>query len=458
MRYRRSLRHRVVLAFALFGGAVSLMLAFGLYVSTMDLEKRLVDEALAADLDDYLAQLRDDPHSPPPASSRLRVYVRAADERGGDIPTGVRGLGPGRYQMVLGDLPYRVQVAERDGKRFYFLFNESQLVRRRHYVLGYLAGGVLVMVVMSAAGALWLAGGVISPVTELAQRVRGLGPEGSSRPLVEDFPGDEVGELATACDRYLERLRGFMDRERAFTADVSHELRTPLAVINGAVEVLHADDNLCERTRNRISRIERAAQEMSEIISALLVLAREDAAGAPPAAPCAVEALLHEAVDKHRYLLAGKPVEVALAVDASVSLPVAPTLLSIVLGNLIRNAFSYTDQGLIRVRLTGKGVTVQDTGLGMRQEDLVRAFQRYHRGVNRLGEGIGLSLVKRICDRNGWDIAIRSEEGRGTAVRLVFHQTDTRGPAPSGRAVPPAATLTKNLRNDYTSLTSLPLT
>jgi signal transduction histidine kinase len=253
---------------------------------------------------------------------------------------------------------------------------------------------------------------------------------------VEDFPRDEVGELATACDRYLDRLRGFIERERAFTADVSHELRTPLAVIKGAAEVLEGDDGLSERARDRICRIDRAAAEMSDITSALLLLAREEAA-APPQTSCAVEAVLGEVVEKHRYLLQGKPVDLALTVDGAESLPVEQTLLAIVLGNLVRNAFMYTHRGLIRIRLDCTGVSIEDTGTGMAEEEVARAFERYYRRGAGHGEGIGLSLVKRICDRYGWDVSISSKEGHGTTVRLAFPATP---PCPSD-AVPPGLAL-----------------
>lgn len=429
MRFKHSLRHRVVLSFALFGGAVSLLLAVGLYMAILDIEKRLIDEALSAELEDYVARLHRNPQSLPPATATIRGYVEAADKGAAAIPQELRGLAPGRHQIRLHNESLHVMVAERDGKRFFFLYNEAQLLRRERYLVAYLAAGVLVMVLMSAAGAFWLAGKVISPVTELAGRVRGLGPEAPSPALVGDFPADEVGELATACDRYLERLRRFIERERSFTADVSHELRTALAVINGAAEVLAADDTLDARVRDRIQRIERAAQDMSEITAALLVLAREGAQGTETVQECAVEPVLREVIDKHRHQVSGKPVEVEMSVTGCASIPAERVLLAIVLGNLVRNAFAYTDSGRIRVTLDPQGVTVEDTGAGMRREDLDNAFRRYYRGAGSRGEGIGLSLVKRICDRHGWQVTIASEEGRGTAVRLDFLPPSSANPS-----------------------------
>jgi signal transduction histidine kinase len=63
---------------------------------------------------------------------------------------------------------------------------------------------------------------------------------------------------------------------------------------------------------------------------------------------------------------------------------------------------------------------VQDTGVGMGPEELARATDRYYKGPSSAGSGVGLSLVKRICERYGWHIVLDSKEGEGTAVEIIF--------------------------------------
>ena len=132
-------------------------------------------------------------------------------------------------------------------------------------------------------------------------RVKALEPEAIHSPLGADFPRDELGALARAFDRYLARLGAFIERERAFTADVSHELRTPLSIIQGAAEIQEEDASLTPRQRARALRVQRAAQDMAEITTALLVLAREQRVGSAP--PTSVAKLVQDAVERHRYLL-----------------------------------------------------------------------------------------------------------------------------------------------------------
>jgi signal transduction histidine kinase len=234
-----------------------------------------------------------------------------------------------------------------------------------------------------------------------------------------DFPAGELGALATAFDRYLGRLRAFIERERAFTADVSHELRTPLAVIQGAAEIEAENPDLSPRQRQRALRIQRAAQEMAEIITALLALAREE--GGPVAQDlCPLAEVVRNGAERYRHLIAQRPVELVVEVAAEPRVPADRALVRIVVANLIRNALEHTDQGQVLIRLEEGRLLVRDTGRGIAAAQLSRLFQRHYKGSASQGEGIGLSLTKRICDRYGWEIEVESEEGRGTEVRLLF--------------------------------------
>jgi signal transduction histidine kinase len=160
---------------------------------------------------------------------------------------------------------------------------------------------------------------------------------------------------------------------------------------------------------------------MAEITSALLVLAREQQVGDTP--PASLARLVEEAVERHRHLLENKATTVTLQVEADPQLAADRTLLLIVVGNLIRNAFQHTDAGEVHIRLTEDELRIADTGRGIPEAELARIFQRHYKGSDSRGEGIGLSLTKRICDRYGWNIRVESRPGSGTDVRLRFEAT-----------------------------------
>lgn len=413
MRRNSSLRLRVAFAFAAFGAVASLLLALGLYFAARDLGQRLIDETLRAELDDYTARRARNPSSLPPATATIRGYVVNG---GGEaqLPKGLHALPPGSHDITLDDEVYRIAIADRGSERFYMLYNESRQQEREQRFVGYLALGVLVMTLLSAGVGRWLAGRVIAPVTELA-RIVGQADPATTR--VEHLPADEVGE---AVEQYLNRLYGFIDRERSFTADVSHELRTPVAIIQGAVEIIREDPTLTDAQRKRFERIDRAAGEMAQLIRALLLLAREQSQESPSDTACDVAEIVRDSVEKHRYLLRDKGTDVEVVVTAEPRITAEPLLLAVLIGNLIRNAFSFTEGGRVAVVLERDRLAVTDSGRGIRHDELRHVFRRYYRGGTSQGTGIGLSLVKRICDLYGWSITIESIEGQGTCAELSF--------------------------------------
>lgn len=423
MRRRHSLRFRVALAFAALGAGVSLLFALGIRAVAHDQAKSLIDQTLRAELDDYMSRRARNPASLPPDSASLRGYVTTPGDAGG-LPAELRRLPPGQHEIAIAGTPYRVGVAERGGERHFILFNEELQQAREQRFTAYLVGGALLMSVLAAVGGFWLAGRVIAPVSELARAVAAASAENPPRLATDDLPNDELGELTRSFDRYMARLAAFIERERTFAADASHELRTPLAVIGGAAEVLVEDRDLSAAQAARVARIERAAGEMSALISALLLLAREDET--PDDAVCDAAQVLRQIVDRYRAAARQRRIAIDLAVVEDARLGVPTALFSIVVANLVRNAVTHTEGGTVEVRLYGDHLTVADSGTGIDEDELGLVFERHYRGARSEGVGIGLSLVKRICDRQGWQIQLENRSSGGTLASLRF---DAAAPA-----------------------------
>ena len=415
---RHSLRFRVAAAFAGLGAALSLLFAVGIWLAAHNVSQRLIDQTLTAELDDYKARRARNPHSLPPHTASLRGYVAAAGTVDGDIPAAVGALPPGRHEIVLDGIPFRVAVVDQAGERYTILFSEERQRLREQRFLVYLVSGALLMTLLAAAGGLWLAGRVIAPLTELAREVANARAENPPRLAGTHQPKDEIDELRRSFDRYLGRLAAFIDRERAFAADASHELRTPLAVIRGAAEVLAEDASLSAVQAERVARIQRAAASMSALTDALLLLAREEDAPTEEACDCAQ--IVRECVERHRSLAKRRHIGLELEVQAPVWLDVAPALFAIIVDNLVRNAIVHTEAGSVALCLHADRLVVADTGRGIDAEAMDRVFERYYRGAASGGSGIGLSLVKRICDRQGWQIELAGRSGGGTAATLRF--------------------------------------
>jgi signal transduction histidine kinase len=423
---RYSLRFKLALTFATFGAMVSLLLSLGLSFTAHNLGERLMDETLRAEIDDYISRRSRNPNSLPPATISILGYVLTQGQGNETIPPELLSLNEGKYQLTLNDTPYRIAVVDKDGERYFMLFNEKRQRHREEMFIIDLVSGALIMILISAWAGWWLAGRGVAPIAELARRVSLASPGDDAEAVAQGFTSDEIGQLAHVFSSYLKRMREFIDRERNFTSDISHELRTPLTIVQGVVELMGDGKQSPDKQQERIAKIGRANREMVRLTSALLLMARENTKEAV-VQTCDVCKVVSFAIEMNRHLLSEKT-SVDLVCLAHPNIAAERTLLSIVVSNLIRNAFTYTPSGSVSITVEANGLTVSDTGTGIHGEEIGKVFQQHFKGAGSTGSGIGLSLVKRICDRYGWETIIESTEGQGTSAKLVFGSTPANLP------------------------------
>jgi signal transduction histidine kinase len=210
-----------------------------------------------------------------------------------------------------------------------------------------------------------------------------------------------------------------VQRDREFNADVSHELRTPLAVIRGATELLLIRPEMDDKLRQRLLRIQRAEQQSTDKIGSLLLLSRNERGHGNTLVMKVAEQLL----ESHRAQLGNKQLNLRVEGESGLTVDAPEAVLSVALGNLIGNAVKYTKEGEVCVHLLSDAVEVIDTGPGLSAEDAARLFERGYRGTHASssqGGGIGLSIVRRLCDLYGWQVGVRPGEERGVIATLKF--------------------------------------
>lgn len=419
-----SLRFKLAMTFAIFGAMVSLLLSLGLSFAANSLGDHLMDETLHAEIDDYISRRSRNLNSLPPATASIHGYLLTQGQSNENIPSELFSLKEGIHQLTLNDIPYRVAVVNKNGERYFMLFNENRQNHREKTFIIYLISGALTMILISVWVGWWLAGRVVAPIEKLARRVTRASPEENTETIAQGFSSDEIGQLAQVFSSYLNRMRAFIDRERNFISDVSHELRTPLAIVQGVVELMKEDKQLERKQQERIARIGRVNNEMVNLTTALLLMSREYTDETLVQA-CDVGDVVSIAIETNRYLLS-ENTSVSFTCRAHPNIGAERTLLSIVVANLIRNAFIHTPSGVVSVLIEDNGLTVSDTGTGIREKEIGKVFQKHFKGTESPGSGIGLSLVKRICDRYGWRIIIDSTEGQGTSVQLLFSYMSTK--------------------------------
>ncbi|WHZ20785.1 MAG: Two-component system sensor histidine kinase [Rhodanobacteraceae bacterium] len=421
-----SIGHRFWVMFSLWVAAISVITALGVYATASSSRQAIARQELDREAQYYSGQLARDPGTPLPDTWLLRGYRQAPGQSDAAIPANLRGLAPGFHQLRQPDGTVgSVLVRDDPHGRLYFVFNND---RPNSEVMLF---GVIpvVLVVLLIYFATWLtyraSRKALSPVIELARVVRHWNPDHPDPDSLA--PGrlpaatdSDVEVLVMALYNFANRLEAFVERERNFTRDASHELRTPLTVMKVAVDVL-ADEAMSPFAQRSLARIRRSVREMEALIETFLVLARESGTGLREEDFLANDVVGAE-VARYRELLAGKPVEMLLVERGRFALHAPPRVFAVMVGNLIRNACLYTERGQVIVEVESDKVHVIDTGSGMSEEDLERAFQAFYRGsrTGDKGHGIGLAIVRRIADRYGWQVTLESELGKGTTATVHF--------------------------------------
>jgi signal transduction histidine kinase len=428
MQYRRRLRSRIVISFALFGLALTALFAVSAVYLRGYLEDKLIGEALLQNVDDYAGKFHEDPNNQLFVFQKIVGYT-FSERKFANVPFAWRDLPDGVHDLTEPDglggrLIYKLAVRKEPGFWFFLKYDTTQERHSQRMLEGALVIVVLGFSVLSLVLGFWSSSRVMQPVSDLAARVQKMGRTGKAEPLAPHFAADEVGQLAAALDDYARKLTALVERDREFNADVSHELRTPLAVIATTTELLLTAENIPDKVRERLRRIERASRQSTELTNALLLLSRSERSGPVDGETTDVARVVEQVIDVYRSNLGRKPVEVRTVVDAAVEVVAPSSVVSVALGNLIGNAFKYTQQGEVIVTVGGRHgiVTVEDSGPGIKAEDAEKLFERGVRGEGAAGKGagLGLAIVRRLCELYDWRVSLAPRPQGGTTATLDF--------------------------------------
>jgi len=430
IQYRRRLRSRIIISFALFGLALTALFAAATIYMRARLEDQLINNTLEREVRNFVAFKRENPD--PNAPWSLTIYSASifGANKFANVPFAWQQYATGVYDIEqIGDegkvRPYKLAVYK-DANYWAFLrFDQTTQKLGERQLLTGLISAVCAFAVLSLVIGQWLSRRVMSPVTDLAARVQAMGKAGKAEPLAPHFAADEVGRLAAAFDDYARKLTALVERDREFNADVSHELRTPLAVVATTTELLLGDETLSDKIRERLKRIERASRQSTELTNALLLLSRSERSAPVDGETTDVGKLVEQVIDVYRSHIGRKPIDVKVELQHPIEVVAPSSVVAVALGNLIGNAFKYTQRGdvLITVGAARGIVTVEDSGPGIKAEDAEKLFERGVRGENSAGSkgaGLGLAIVRRLCELYDWRVSLAPRPQGGAVATLDF--------------------------------------
>ena len=420
----RSLHWWISIALIAFGILMAAALSLQSYRSQALVEHRIWRDILESVALTYAEQRALDPDVPLPRAGILRSWLVHDDAPTPGMPAYLQSLGPGYYSTegwsgldnVEGAFHALITPME-SGKLVTFIdIDEFETQQNQDAMLTALWGVAFTALIAAVIG--WLHTNLVRPVRDLADRMQAIDPAIKGQRLPTAYPQEEIQIIARASNTHLERVEKFIERERSLLDQASHEFRTPISVIAGAVDVLSLQE-LPASAQPALERIRGTVESFSEIMVALLYLARETPPAAGPQEITAIHTLLPQLVADHEYLLQDKPVRLR-AIDLEPTIIEAPeAMVRIAAGNLIRNAVENTSEGCIDVSIQDGVICISDSGSGF---DPVEAARRYRDSLRSAmpirGQGLGLFLISRICDRFDWHFSIENLPMNGTRAKL----------------------------------------
>jgi signal transduction histidine kinase len=410
--YRHSLRKRVAIAFAICVAVLSVVWGFVFFTAIKLSEDRVLVHQLQRAAESY-----------PSLTTNLRGYDEV-----GSLPESLREWAQtnpdeGLYEFESEELHVAVLSTDNEHRHAFVVFDVAGIEAASSEDWWWLLGITGVVGTLGAFGfglGLVVMRRAVAPVVQLAKvvadiDVEHLSAEDHKRIQSSRFGDDEVGVLAGTIEKTLERISAFVARERYFTDSASHELRTPITVITGALELLEQSDMSAADVKV-VDRVRRATLDMKTTIEMFLCLARETDDGLYDE-QFLVMPLVSRAIDQQRHLLSGKFVDVDIDELAKPSVCGHPQAFSIAVNNLVRNAFEHTldGQGPITILIKEHEllVTNQVSALVTNQERANGPHTPTEASSH--GYGLGLGIVQRLCERNGWSFSLHADEARVVA-------------------------------------------
>ena len=309
---------------------------------------------------------------------------------------------------------------------------KSEAYRSIYYTNTILLVFLLTIATLSYFGALTFAERLGEPIGALADAAREVSAGHLDQHIDEDIGWGEFKELIAAFNRMTADLQDYQVlqlqaqvsemKEQVFRA-VAHDLRAPLLGLQGYLHILQSGKASAEEKKQYLILMNEAARNLSALLEDVLEASRVEAGViVPHKEPVLLPDLVRQVTDT----LAPTATEKRLKLETDIptlTLSADPKLLRRVLTNLVSNAIKFTEKGFVRIcaQETEKCyfITVADSGIGMREQDLKNLFQKFRQiHADKPGYGLGLFISRQIAEAHGGTIRVESRPGQRSTFTL----------------------------------------
>jgi two-component system OmpR family sensor kinase len=282
-----------------------------------------------------------------------------------------------------------------------------------------------VVILIAVAGGMYVSKQSLAKLNQVVETAQKITADRLHDRIPEHKAKDEIGKIVSTFNEMISRLDVSFRQMKQFSADASHELLTPLTVLRTQLETALNSRVAADDLKKIIADCLDETLHMSSILENLLLLAKGDAGQVGiKREKIDLSDLLREMYEDSIVLGSQKSIRISAEVSPEVFILGDKSRLRQMLLNLIDNAIKYNQvNGSITISLARMGgkalLTVRDTGIGIREEDIPRIFDRFYR-VDRArsreqgGSGLGLSITKWIVGAHGGTIDVSSKLNQGT--------------------------------------------
>lgn len=398
---------------------IAIAVITGVVMSALIMRGLLINEALKQEAEYFWHRYDMSADAPMPDTKNLSGYLWSDTTARPEFLDGV-SLEQGVREILIDDIETLVMYDRHNDQHLLLIFAESNV----NELIWFYGIAPLIISLLLLYSVLWLISqktyNRVSPISQLTDRIR---ETDFNLETADEDPFDnvdtganiEADELKTALSHYHRTLVDYIQRERQFTAEVSHELRTPLAVLKGSIQMLI----LKMGQSPALTRMRATTDDMEIVIETLLGMAREGS-----------EWLTKEEVDlgdvaeriknEFQYLAEGYNIQIDVQSHAQNTQLVNEALPYIVMSNLVRNAILYSRGSCVRIDIYDDHFVVEDDGRGM---DETR-YQNMKKTKEYKGLGIGIKLVRRLCESIHWQVEMKNRIGEG--LKVIIRTPATR--------------------------------
>jgi signal transduction histidine kinase len=410
----RRIMASIVLASVFFLSLLTLVV----YYSNEILEDDLLARQINFELENTLQLLTRNPDAVLPKSASLSIYL-ASRQVTQTIPAYLLNLAEGiTHDVKIADKAYHVMVAPMAEDRIYIQLDITEIERSEALLTLILVVAWIFLIVILFFIARFLSKRLSRPIAQLNQELSRINPDQRGVRLSDHYQDDEVGKIAQAFDSYTRKMDSYVEKQIAFAAMASHELRSPLTIIQTSADLIASryDD---PAINPHLEKIQRASANMANMIHALLAVTRDQSTGNTNQS-VALQSLADEIVETMGTEIDAKHINIDNKLTLDNHVDADPTLITVVLTNLLRNAIKHGEQSSIQIRMEASVLSITDNGIGISSEDLQHIFDFRFRGQNSQGYGVGLYISKLICDYQGWSLDLVPNPQGGTISRISF--------------------------------------